>query len=164
MKSPDDPAPELRAVLQEFVDARIDAPELFTRAGRLLPEGCDASEEILELLAEADLKLRLPPGREPFRRRLEQFAEGETSYTELDLWCFSLGQIAPLAPEAPPTVDPEILLLRAVRDWIEQWEEEPARPAPAELHELARILGQEADPLRCLDRMEEALERFRHNI
>ena len=68
-------SPELRALLQEFVDARLDAPELFTRAGKLLPAGSDPAEEILELLAESDLKLRLSAGRDAFVRRLEQFAE-----------------------------------------------------------------------------------------
>src|SRR3990167_11236174 len=77
---------KLRALLQEFVDARLDVPELFARAGKLLPAGADTSEEILELLAEADLKLRLPAGRGAFVRRLEQFAAGQSSYTELDLW------------------------------------------------------------------------------
>src|SRR3972149_6262308 len=91
---------KLRALLQEFVDARLDVPELFARAGPGLSAGAggekfagaDTSEEILELLAEADLKLRLPAGRGAFVRRLEQFAAGQSSYTELDLWCFSLGQ------------------------------------------------------------------------
>ena len=153
-------SPALRALLQEFVDARIDAPELFARAGTLLPAGSDAAEEILELLAEADLKLRLPPGREAFVRRIEQFAAGEASYTELDLWCFSLGQTEPLADEAPLSPDPEVTLLRAVLDWIEEWEDEAARPAPGELRELAEILNREADPRRCLEQLEEAVERF----
>lgn len=151
---------ELRVLLQEFVEARIDAPELFARAGKLLPAGADVSEEILELLAEADLKLRLPPGRQAFVRRLEQFAAGEASYTELDLWCFSLGQTEALADDAVLSSNPEINLLRTLLDWIEEWEEEAERPAPAELHELARILGQEADPLVCLKRLEEARARF----
>lgn len=150
---------EMRALLQAFVDARIDAPELFARAGKLLPAGSNPSEEILELLAEADLKLHLPAGRQPFVRRLEQFADGETSYTELDLWCFSLGQTEALADDAL-SADPEIVLLRTVVDWIERWEEEAERPAPAQLHKLARILAQEADPLRCLERLQEALARF----
>ena len=134
---------KLRALLQGFVDARLDVPELFARAGKLLPAGADTSEEILELLAEADLKLRLPAGRGAFVRRLEQFAAGQSSYTELAL-----------------SVDPEINLLRAVVDWIEEWEDEQARPAPAELREFANILGREADPLRCLEQLEEAVARF----
>lgn len=153
-------SPELRALLQEFVDARLDAPELFTRAGKLLPAGSDPAEEILELLAEADLKLRLLAGRAAFVRRLEQFAEGETSFTELDLWCFSLGQTEALADDAALSADPEVNLLRAVLDWIEPWEEEATRPAPAELHEFARILQREADPLRCLEQLEAAVARF----
>lgn len=151
---------EMRALLQEFVEARIDAPELFARAGKLLPGGADPSEELLELLAEADLQLRRPTGRQAFVRRIEQFAERETSYAELDLWCFSLGQTAALSPEAGPTADPEVNLLREVVNWIEQWEEEAARPAPAGLREFARILAQEADPVRCRDRLEDALARF----
>ena len=46
-------SPRLRALLQKFVDARIDAPELFARAGKLLPRGSDPSEEVLELLEQA---------------------------------------------------------------------------------------------------------------
>lgn len=153
-------SPELRALLQEFVDARLDAPELFARTGKLLPAGADATEEILELLAEADLKLRLPAGRGAFVRRLEQFAEGEASYTELDLWCFSLGQTEPLADDAALSADPEINLLRAVVDWIEEWEDEAVRPAPGELREFAQILNREADPLRCLEQLEEVVARF----
>lgn len=156
-------SPKMRALLQEFVDARIDAPELLARAGELLPPGADASEEILELLAEADLKLRRPTGRQAFVRRLEQFADGEASYAELDLWCFSLGQTEQLADDTALSVDPEAGLLRAVMDWIEQWEDEAERPTPPELHEFARILAQEADPGRCLDRLEQALARFGRN-
>lgn len=151
---------QMRALLQEFVDARIDAPELFARAGKLLPAGADPSEEILEQLAEADLHLHLPPGREAFVRRLEQFADGETSYTELDLWCFSLGQTEGLSPEAGPTANAELNLLREVVNWIEQWEEAGARPEPDVVHEFARILAQEKNPVRCLARLEEALSRF----
>lgn len=153
---------ELRALLQEFVDARIDAPELFARAGELLPAGSDASELLLELLAEADLRLRLPAGRQGFVRRLEQFANGESSYAELALWCFSLGQTEPLADDAF-SADPEITLLRTVTDSIEVWEDEAARPSPAQVRELAGILGGEADPLACLERLEEALARFGGN-
>ena len=149
---------QMRAVLQDFVDARITAPELFARAGKLLPAGADASEEILELLAEADLRLRLPAGRQAFVRRLQQFASGETSYAELDLWCFSLGQTEALADDAAP-VTPELSLLRAVVDWIEEWEDEAVRPAPATLHELAQILAREPNPGTCLARLEEALAR-----
>lgn len=152
----------LRELLQEFVDARVDAPELFARAGKLLPAGTDASEVILELLAEADLKLRLPAGRQAFVRRLEHWAEDEISYTELALWCFSLGQTEQLAHDAVPAT-PELTLLRAVVDWIEEWEDETARPAPATLHEFARILAQERDPVQCLGRLEEARARFGRN-
>lgn len=148
----------LRELLQEFVDARVDAPELLARAGKLLPAGTDASEVILELLAEVDLKLRLSAGRQAFVRRLEQWAEDEISYTELALWCFSLGQTQQLADDAAPAT-PELTLLRAVVDWIEEWEDEAARPAPATLHELAQILAREADPGECLARLEETLAR-----
>lgn len=150
----------MRALLQEFVDARIDAPELFARAGQLLPASADPSEEILEQLAEGDLKLRLPAGRQAFVRRLEQAAEGETSFTELDLWCFALGQTGALSPEAPPSTDPEINLLQEVVDCIQAWDEESARPAPAELRTLAAILSREDDPQQCLARLEEARARF----
>ena len=150
---------EMRDLLQEFVDAQIDAPALLARAGKLLPADADASQKILELLAEGDLKLRLPEGRRAFVLRLEQFAEGEASYTDLDLWCFSLGLTGGFEPDAIPQ-NPELVLLRAVVDWIEQWEDEAERPAPAELHEFARILAQESDPLLCLERLQEALARF----
>ena len=153
-------SPKMRALLEEFVGARIDAPELFARAESLLPAGADASEEILELLAEADLKLRRPVSRQAFVRRLEQFAKGETSYTELDLWCFSLGQTEQLGGDAPDSANPEIVLLRAVMNWIEQWEDEARRPAPAQLQEFAQILAREAEPRQCLERLEEALTRL----
>lgn len=155
--------PKMRTLLQEFVEARVDVPELFARAEKLLPRGADAGEEILELLAEADLRLKLPPDRRAFIRRLEQFASGDTSFTELALWSFSLGQIETLAPEAPLSADPEINLLRAVMDWIDEWEEEAARPQPDEVRELAEILGREADPERCYAALEEALARFGRN-
>jgi len=151
---------QLRALLQEFVEARVDVPELFARAGKLLPAGVDAGEEILELLAEADLRLQLPPGRRAFVHRLEQFASGETSFTELALWSFSLGQTGMLAPEAPTSAHPEINLLRAVVDWVDTWEDEATRPKPEQVLELADILDREADPERCLSLLEEALERF----
>lgn len=152
----------LRELLQEFVEARVDPSELLARAAKLLPTGTDAGEVILELLAEADLKLRLPAGRQAFVRRLEQWAEGEISYTGLDLWCFSLGQTETLADDAAPAT-PEIRLLRTVVDWIEEWAEEAARPAPATLHELAQILAREPDPVQCLARLEEALARPRRD-
>jgi len=151
---------KLRALLQKFVDARLDAPELFARAGELLPPEGDPYEEILELLAEADLHLKLDAGRQAFVRRLEQFAAGDASYTELDLWCFSLGQTDALSPETAVSVDPETNLLREVVDWIEQWEDEAVRPAPEQVRELAQILAREPDPGRCLAALEEALARF----
>ncbi len=153
---------EMRDLLQEFVDAQIDAPTLLARAGKLLPADADANQEILELLAEGNLKLRPPDGRRAFVLRLEQFAEGEVSYTDLDLWCFSLGLTGSFGPDAIPQ-NPELVLLRAVVDWIEKWEDEAERPAPAELHEFARILAQESDPLLCLERLQEALARFERN-
>ncbi|MFQ5724475.1 MAG: hypothetical protein ACE5G6_08270 [Terriglobia bacterium] len=153
-------SPKLRALLQEFVDARIDAPELFAQAGKLLPRGSDPSEEVLELLAEADLKLQLPAGREAFARRLEQFAEGETSYTELDLWCFSLGQTEPLAADGVLIPNPEVRLLRTVVEWVEEWEDDAQRPPPSQVRTLARILRREADPRACLERLEQARAGF----
>ena len=151
---------KMRALLQEFVDARVDVPELFARAEKLLPTGSDAGEEILELLAEAELRLALPAGRKAFVHRLQQFASGESSFTELALWSFSLGQTELLAPDAPTSADPEVNLLRTVVDWIDQWDDETVRPAAVEVHELAEILEQESDPGRCLARLEQALERF----
>jgi len=151
---------KLRALLQDFVDARLDAPELFARAGALLPPEGDPYEEILELLAEADLHLNLATGRQAFVRRLEQFAAGETSYTELDLWGFSLGQTEALSPDRAVSADPEINLLREVLNWIEQWEDEAVRPEPEQVQELAQILIREPDPGRCLAALEEALARF----
>lgn len=156
-------SPAMRELIEAFVDARIDMPELFARAGQLLPPGADASEEILELLAEAELKLRLLAGRQAFLRRLSQFAAGETSYAELDLWCLSLAQTESLSPQAGPSADPEVTLLRSVLDWIDRWQEEASRPAPGELHEFVRILAQEADPLQCLERLEETLAGFGRN-
>lgn len=151
---------KMRTLLQEFVDARVDVPELFARAEKLLPRGADAGEEILELLAEANLRLKLPEGRKAFIHRLEQFAAGESSFTELALWSFSLGQTEALNPEAPVSANPEFNLQRAVVEWIDGWEAEAARPQPTEVHELAEILGRETDPRRCLAAMEEAMERF----
>ncbi len=152
--------PKLRALLQEFVDARLDVPDLLARAQPLLPPGTDPGAGILEILADADLRLALPAGRLAFVRRLEQFADGETSYTELGLWCFGLGQTEALSPEAPLTTNPETALLREVMDWIEQWDDEAVRPRPEEVRELAQILAREKDPKRCLKSLEAALARF----
>ncbi|MGH9861815.1 MAG: hypothetical protein ACRD35_00150 [Candidatus Acidiferrales bacterium] len=153
-------SPQLRALLQEFVDARLDVPDLLLRAEPLLPPGTDPGAGILEILADADLRLALPAGRQAFVRRLEQFAEGETSYTELGLWCFGLGQTEALSPEKPLTSNLETALLREVMDWIEQWDDEAVRPRPEEVRELAQILAREKDPKRCLESLEEALARF----
>ncbi len=152
--------PKLRALLTEFVEARLDAPDLFARAGALLPQDSDPYQEILELLAEAELRLPLATGRKAFIRRLEQFADGELSFTELDLWCFALGQTEALTPDSPVSADAETNLLREVVGWIEQWEDEAVRPEPEQVRELASILTREADPQRCLEALEEALDRF----
>jgi hypothetical protein len=154
---------KMRALLQEFVEARVDVPELFARAEKLLPKGSDAGEEILELLAEAELRLTLPATRKPFVHRLEQFASGESSFTELALWSFSLGQTELLAPDAPTSPNPEVNLLRTMVDWIDQWDDETVRPTAAQVQELAGILEREADPVRCLEQLEQALERFDRN-
>lgn len=153
-------AAQMRALLQEFVEARLDAPDLFARAGALLPAETDPYEEILELLAEADLNLTFAAGRRAFIRRLEQFASGEASYTELGLWCFSLEQTQPFAPQAAVSSDTEMILLQEVAGWIDQWEDEAVRPDPVQVGELARILVRESDPARCLAALEEALARF----
>ena len=58
-----------RALLEEFVDARIDAPELLERVAELLPAGADPAEEVLTRLAEGEFKLRPPAGRLAFIRR-----------------------------------------------------------------------------------------------
>lgn len=149
------PSPKLRALLQDFVDARVNVPDLFARSAEMLPAEVDATEEILELLAEADLKLRLPPGRQTFVRRLQQFAAGESSYAELGLWCFSLGQTEALSPDAPVSTDPEITLLRALVEWVEEWEDEAARPEPDDIRRMAQILVEETNPAACLERLEE---------
>jgi len=62
------------------------------------------------------------------------------------------------APEAE-AADPETALLQEVLHWMQDWDEEETRPAPATLSELADILAKENDPAQCLERMEEALER-----
>jgi len=144
-----------RALLQEFADARLDAAQLFARAEKLLPAGSDTSEHVLELLAEGDLKLRPPEGRAAFVQRLEQFAGGESSYAELDLWCFTLWQTGVYAPDAPASADPETALLQTVLGWIAEWEDEEVRPDAAAVAELARILESEPDPAACLERLEE---------
>jgi hypothetical protein len=154
---------EMRALLQEFVDARLDAPDLFARAGAMLPPDSDPYEEVLELLAEAELKLGLPKDRRALIRRLGQFASGETSYTELDLWGFSLGQTEALSPDAPISSDAETALLQAAVAWIDEWEDEGVRPEPEEVGELVRILRRETDPRRCLAALEEAAARFRRD-
>ena len=146
-----------RVLLEEFVDARIDAPELLERVAALLPAGADPAEEVLTRLAEGEFKLRPPAGRLAFIRRLEQFAAGESSYAELDLWCFSLWQTEAFAPEAAPT-DAETALLQNVLGWIQDWEDEESRPEAATLRELGEILARESDPEVCLEKMVEALE------
>ncbi|HXE74821.1 MAG TPA: hypothetical protein VNN18_04170 [Candidatus Xenobia bacterium] len=146
-----------RALLEEFVDARIDAPELLERVATLLPPGADPAEEVLTRLAEGEFKLRPPAGRLAFIRRLEQFAAGEASYAELDLWCFSLWQTEAFAPEAAP-IDAETALLQNVLGWIQDWEDEESRPEAATLRELGEILARENDPELCLEKMVEALE------
>ena len=146
------------ALLEEFVDARIDAPELLERAAKRLPAGADAADRILTGLAEGEWRLRPPAGRLAFIRRLEQFAADQSSFGELDLWCFALWQTGVFAPEAE-AADPETALLQEVLHWMQDWDEEEARPSPATLSELADILAKENDPAQCLERMEEALER-----
>ena len=150
---------KMRALLQQFVEARVDVPELFARAEKLLPKGSDAGEQILELLAEAELRLALPAGRKVFVHRLGQFASGESSFTELALWSFSLGQTELLAPDAPTSPDPEVNLLRTVVDWIDQWDDETVRPSAEQAQELAGILERESHPVRCLAELERTLER-----
>ena len=154
---------KMRALLQEFVEARVDVPELFARAEKLLPKGSDAGEEVLELLAEAELRLKLTGGRKTFVHRLEQFASGESSFTELALWSFALGQTDLLAPDAITSSDPEVNLLRTLVDWIDQWDDEAVRPTAAQVQKLAGILQRESDPTHCLEKLEEALERFSGN-
>lgn len=157
------PSPQLRALLQDFVEARVDASELFERAGKLLPPGTDACEKVLEVLAEGDLKLTLAAGRPVFVRRLEQFARGDTSFTELSLWCFSLGQTPAFAEDAGPTTDAEVTLQREVLDWIEQGEDEEAPLEPEEAQTVARLLTAEPDPLRCREALAAARVRFGRN-
>ena len=156
------PPPDLPSLLQEFVEARIGVAELLRRAQALLPPGSDASAEILTWLAESDQMLRLPPGREPLAQRLREFSAGEIAWEELDLWAFALEHTQALSPD-PAYVGggetPEIDLLRAVLAWIEEWQESEERPAAARLAQVADILLSEKDPARCLERLEQVLER-----
>lgn len=151
-----EPAASLASLLQEFVDARISAAELFARAETLLPPGSDASAEILTWLAESDQMLRLPPDRQALAQRLREFARQEIAWEELDLWAFALEHTEALSPDAVSD-PPEVALLRAVLGWLEDWEDAQARPPAARLEQLAHILLTEKDPARCLARLEDAL-------
>lgn len=153
-----DPAPDLPSLLQEFVEARIGVAELFRRAEALLPPGSDASAEILTWLAESDQMLRLPPGREPLAQRLREFSAGEIAWEELDLWAFALEHTQALSPDRISET-PEVDLLREVLAWIEEWQESEERPPTARLAQVAEILLSEKDPARCLERLEQLLER-----
>jgi hypothetical protein len=153
-----DPAPDLPSLLQEFVEARIGVAELFRRAEALLPPGSDASAEILTWLAESDQMLRLPPGREPLAQRLREFSAGEIAWEELDLWAFALEHTQALSLDAV-TGTPETELLREVLGWIEEWQEAEARPTAARLGQMANLVLSEKDPARCLERLEQVLER-----
>lgn len=153
-----DPAPDLPSLLQEFVEARIGVAELFRRAEALLPPGSDASAEILTWLAESDQMLRLPPGREPLAQRLREFSAGEIAWEELDLWAFALEHTQALSLDAV-TGTPETELLREVLGWIEEWQGAEARPTAARLGQMANLLLSEKDPARCLERLEQVLER-----
>jgi hypothetical protein len=145
---------EWRALLQDFAEARLGPAELFTRAGRLLPAGADASQQLLELLAESEFELQPPASREPFIRRIEEFASGAISYDELDLWTFVLWQTEVLSPYAPPASDSELALFQAVLAYISAWEDEELRPDGAGYAEFVRLLQDEPDPRRCAQRLE----------
>ncbi|MBI4462727.1 MAG: hypothetical protein HY653_07475 [Acidobacteria bacterium] len=148
----------LAALLQEFVEARIGTAELIRRAEALLPAGSDTTAEILTWLAQSDQMLRLPRGREPLAQRLREFAREEITWEELDLWAFALEHTEPLSPDRFSAA-PEEALLREVLAWIEDWQEAEARPGAAKLDQLARILLEERDAARCLERLEAALAR-----
>ncbi|MFQ5818193.1 MAG: hypothetical protein ACE5H2_09615 [Terriglobia bacterium] len=154
-----DSTPDLASLLQEFVDARIGAAELFRRAEALLPAGSDASAEILTWLAESDQMLRLPPDpQRGLAQRLREFAREEIAWEELDLWAFALEHTEAFWEEQASDT-PEVAVVRAVLGWIEEWQEAEARPAAARMDELASILLAERDPARCLARLEQALAR-----
>ncbi len=148
----------LRELLQQFVEARIDAPLLFARAGDQLPTGCDATEEVLRLLAASELELELPKGRGPLVRRIQQVASGETSYTELDLWFFTLTQIKAINSHTPAE-KPETELLRAIVQWGQGWDDETRRPSNDRFKEFVEVLRKESDPKKCLLQLEEILAR-----
>lgn len=146
----------LRDVLQAFVDARVDAPQLLARAQALLGKEADATNEILLLLAEGNLRLRLPTNRQALARRFEQAGSGETSYTELDLWLFAIGQTRDLAADA--SANPEVELVREIAGWSQTWEKESERPSTGQFRALAQALRDEQDAARCLQQMEELLK------
>ncbi len=148
----------LRELLQQFVDARIDAPLLFGRAGDLLPPGTDATEQILTRLTESEFELRLPEGRGPLVKRFNQIASGETSYTELDLWFFTLTQIKEVDSDTP-SPDPETELLRTIIQWSQEWDDELQRPTEDMFKEFVEILRSQSSPATCLDQIEEVLAR-----
>lgn len=148
----------LRELLQQFVEARIDAPLLFARAGDQLPAGCDATEEILRLLAKSELELELPKGRGPLVRRFQQVASGETSYTELDLWFFTLTQIKEVSSDTP-SERPETELLRVIVQWSQRWDDETRRPSNDLFDEFVEVLRKESDPEECRRRLEKILPR-----
>ena len=149
---------QLRELLQKFVEARIDAPMLFARAGEMFPPGADATEQLLQLLAESEIVLSLPQDRSALARRIEQVAGGETSYTELDLWFFILTQIKEIDSDAP-SEDSETELLRTIVAWSQEWDDEQRRPSCDTFREFAAVLRQAPDPSDCLQQLEEVLAR-----
>lgn len=148
----------LRELLQQFVEARIDAPLLFARADDNLPVGCNATEEVLRLLAKSELELELPKGRGPLLRRIQQVASGETAYTELDLWFFTLTQIKAINSHTPAE-KPETELLRVIVQWSQGWDDETRRPSNDLFEEFVEVLRKESDPVECQRQLEEILAR-----
>ncbi len=146
----------LAVIMQRFVNAEIDAPVLFDQAQNLLGAEADAIEFLLTTLVEGGVALQPPQGRKALIRRLEQVAKGETSYTELDLWFFTLGQIEAIAGQTRAD-DPDVELLRTVVEWSQLWDDENERPSSLQFQQLADILTHAPNPKGCRSAMEQAL-------
>ena len=150
------PGTHLAIIVQRFVNGWIDAPELFAETQTLLGPGTDAAEIILAELAQGAVHLQLPPGRATLIQRFEQYANGEVSYSELELWFFALAQVEEIATQSPSD-DPEVELLRKVVEWGQLWEDEKGRPVERQFFGLAAILREYVDPIACLETLETAL-------
>ena len=150
------PAAHLAVIVQRFVNAEIDAPEMLDKAQKLLGPGVDVTEKLLAGLAEGGVPLQLPPPRRSLSKRFAQFANGEIAYTELDLWLFTVAQIGQISAQGRAE-DPEIELLRAVVEWSQPWDDEAKRPGNKLFLGMSSILKNIADPAECLATLEAAL-------